>query len=91
MSKGLEGAATIVRSFELIQQGHPTSISVGEMSNGNMWIKVKTKRDGFDTIETGMVLGSVAFSLLSEAMFRAAHDESVWQVEPNKENENGND
>jgi hypothetical protein len=88
MSKGLEGAATIVRSFELIQQGHPTSISVGEMSNGTMCIKVKTKRDGCDTIATGMVLGPVAFSLLSEAMFRAAHDESVWQVAPNKENEN---
>jgi len=88
MSKGLEGVGAVMRSFELIQQGHPTSISVGEMSNGNMWIKVKTKRADVETIVTSMLLKPDTFSLLSEAMFRAAHDESVWQVEPNKENEN---
>ncbi len=69
---------TVIRNFTMGQEGNKTSVHVAEMSSGNMWIQIRTLRDGVDALATEMMLTPGTFNLLASAMFRAAHDETVW-------------
>jgi hypothetical protein len=73
---------TVIRNFAMGQKDNKTSVHVAEMSNGNIWIQLRTPRDGADSLATEMVLTPGTFNLLASAMFRAAHDETAWHPCP---------
>ncbi len=68
-----------VRHFAMSQVGNKTTVHIAEMADGNIWIKLKTERDKVDELATEIMLTPGTFNLLHSAMFRAAHDETVWQ------------
>jgi len=73
------GIATPKRWFGLGTEAGKTEIQVAEFSDGSIMINLETPRDGMEPLITSMRLCASTFTLLNEAMFRAAHDPSIWR------------
>ena len=77
----------VVRYFGLAQDGNPTEVIIIEYKSGNIGIELQTKRDGMEKLVTPMILRPNTFSMLFDAMARAAHDQAVWNTPTSKESE----
>ena len=77
----------VLRYFGLAQDGNPTEVIIIEYKNGNIGIELQTKRDGMEKLVTPMILSPNTFSMLFDAMVRAAHDQAVWNTPTSKESE----
>ena len=75
----------VSRYFGIRQDGNPTEVIIIEYKSGNIGIKLQTKRDGMEKIVTPITVNPNTFSMLFEAMFRAANDQSVWHTPTLKE------
>jgi hypothetical protein len=71
--------AVTTRGFALAIKGHQTTVEVGELTDGSFSIVLITKRPDADDVRTGFRVGPKTFNLLHDAMFRAAHDPTVWK------------
>ena len=71
---------TVTRAFGLkySEGDHPTKVKMHEFSDGSIVVTLSTVRAGMEPLETRFGLTPLTFSLLSEAMHRAAHDPTVW-------------
>lgn len=77
----------VLRYFGLGQDGSPTEVIIIEYKSGNIRIELQTKRDGMEKIVTPITLNPNTFSMLFDAMFRAAHDQAVWNTPVSKKDE----
>jgi hypothetical protein len=67
------------RWFGLHKAGGNTTVEIGEISDGSIAVGIITERADMEPLITKMRLSPDTFSLLSEALFCAAHDPSVWR------------
>ena len=77
----------VLRYFGLAQDGNPTEVIIIEYKSGNIGIELQTKRDGMEKLVTPMILRPKTFSMLFDAMVRAAHDQAVWNTPVTKKDE----
>ena len=77
----------VLRYFGLAQDGNPTEVIIIEYKSGNIGIELQTKRDGMEKLVTPMILRPNTFSMLFDAMVRAAHDQAVWNAPVSKKDE----
>ena len=77
----------VLRYFGLAQDGNPTEVIIIEYKSGNIGIELQTKRDGMEKLVTPMILSPNTFSMLFDAMVRAAHDQAVWNTPVSKKDE----
>lgn len=75
----MENEIKRTRGFGIGLKDHPTTVSVAEISDGSMEITIRTERPGMEESFTSMRLVPKTLGLLSEALFRAAHDPDVWR------------
>ena len=66
------------RGFAVSSPEIPTKVDIAELSDGSIQIFLITDRNGMEPLETGFRLSAKTFSILSEALARAAHDPYIW-------------
>lgn len=54
---------TVIRHFSMKQEGNKTLVHIAEMSNGYLWMRLTTPRDGVDWMVTEMMLKPATFTL----------------------------
>ena len=75
---GIKGGDRL-RWFGLETEGSPTTVQIAELSDGGFDVALITKREGMPDIATSFRLMPLTFSLLTEALARAAHDPLIWR------------
>lgn len=76
---GLGVTVEAVRGFALMSAGGQTTLHVHELVDGTIVLTFSTVRNaGLPPLETGLRLAPPTFAMLSDALWRAAHDSTVW-------------
>ena len=74
------GPVTRCFAMRLTSESYPTTVEVFEHQGGHIRIALVTQREGMEPFVTSMTLAPKTFTLLSEAMNRAATDLNVWRA-----------
>ena len=63
--------------FALLSPGHPTKVDFHKFADGSVLLALTTEQRGADPLVTRMIFSPTTFSMVSEGLFRLAHDPSV--------------
>ena len=68
----------VTEGFALRQPGNPTTVHVHKFADGNVVVVIETERPGLAPLRTPLRMVPKTIELLTDALFRAAHDPDVW-------------